>query len=115
MLFFNAHAPNSNAKKIGNVVENRALDSETNLVTIKLETLREVPNLDDYYLLAFRGIRRLGNKYHRLQVKTLPDENNLLSFIVPKTGDFKNTLEAIKPGTIVKIKGPFSDSAKRVS
>jgi hypothetical protein len=110
MLLFNAHAPS--VREFGTVIENGNYNSEVNRILIRLDEMKQVPNQGDFYLVSSRG---LGNKYHRLEVEKLPDENDLLSFLVPKKEFNTKQLAAIKVGARLKIKGPFNDSNEEVS
>jgi len=99
-----------NKGELGSVIENKALDSQTNQISITLGNLKKVPNIDDFYLVSFRGVRG----YHRLEVSKIPDENNLLTFTVQKSGSLTHISDLVKPGTKVRVKGPFSGSTKQV-
>jgi len=100
-----------NKGELGSVIENKNLDFQTNQISINLGHLKKIPNVNDFYLVSFRGIRG----YHRLVVTKIPDENNLLTFTVQKSGNLSHVSDLVTPGTKVRVKGPFSNSTKKVS
>jgi len=104
MLTFKSKMSANDKRKIGIVVENREIAPQTNQISIKLANLHGIPNDDDFYLVSFRGIRG----YHRLTVTGIPDENNLLTFSIKKSSNL--VIDEIKPGSKVKVKGPFKGS-----
>ena len=104
MLTFKSKTSANDKRKTGIVIENQKIEARINQISIKLANLHEIPNSDDFYLIAFPGIRG----YQRLTVKGIPDENNLLTFNIKKTSNL--VLDDIQPGSRVKVKGPFKGS-----
>lgn len=92
-------------RETGIVIENKKIDSENNQLSIKVSDLNRIPDIDNSYLITTRS-HPLRNKYHFLNISKVPDENNLLTFTVYRGHD----LAAVKPGSKVKIKGPFKKS-----
>jgi len=102
MLTFKSKTSANDKRKTGIVIENQKIEARINQISIKLANLHEIPNSDDFYLIAFPGIRG----YQRLTVKGIPDENNLLTFNIKSNLD----LDDIQLGSKVKVKGPFKGS-----
>lgn len=98
-------------KDTGIVIENRPIDNTTNQVSIKINNFKYSPNEGNLYLVSFRGIGRSNKHYRTLELRNIPDENNLLTFNFQKS----NQLDALIPGVHVKIRGPFTDSTKKAS
>lgn len=59
----------SKQRERGTVIDNTKVDDENNQLLIKLEKLKDVPDVGDYYLVSFRktrgGQERLSKVDHR--------------------------------------------------
>lgn len=95
----------------GIVIENLPVSPSQNNLYIKLDELKAVPEIGDFYLISFHGVRG----YHRFTVNQIPDENDLLNLTIENDSVFKDGSKSITSGTKVKIKGPFNDSIKKAS
>ena len=104
----------SKQRERGTVIDNTKVDDENNQLLIKLEKLKDVPDVGDYYLVSFRKTRGVKNAYQKLIIGTIPDENNLLAFLVPNHDNSLNS-NLITAGTRVNVKGPFRDSHQQAS
>lgn len=103
-----------NPNSLGVIVENKALNDQTNQISIRIDSLENIPAKNDAYIIALRGIRKPRNKYHSVELIGIPDENNLLTFKIDRSNDKKELLN-LKNGSKVRIKGPFNQSLKQVS
>ncbi|AUI72051.1 hypothetical protein COSHB9_10860 [Companilactobacillus alimentarius] len=106
---------NRNKVETGIIIENKKILNSKNRFLIKLDELKNVPESGDYYLISFRGTRGVNKNYRRFLVNRVPDENNLLSLSIETGADLDHNLDLIKPGSRVKIKGPFNTCVKKAS
>lgn len=81
-------------KTNGVVIENRNIDFQNNQISIKLHNLAHIPKEKDSYNVSFAGMKG----YHAIESKGIPDENNILTFIINRH-DYKK----VKVGTRTKM------------
>lgn len=81
-------------KTNGVVIENRNIDFQNNQISIKLHNLAHIPKEKDSYNVSFAGMKG----YHAIESKGIPDENNILTFIINR-----HNYEKVKVGTRTKM------------
>lgn len=99
---------------IGTIIENKPLNGRINQISIKIDNLKENPQPGSFYFLSFRKISGLTREFHPFSITNVPDQNNILIFIIQKTGDFTGKIDLVKPGTTVKLEGPFGQFNEQV-
>ena len=78
----------------GVVIENKDIDFQNNQISVKLHNLSHIPNDKDSYNISFGGLRG----YHTLESKGIPDENDILTFVINR-----NDYQKVTIGTRAKI------------
>lgn len=78
----------------GVVIENKDIDFQNNQISVKLHNLSHIPNDKDSYNISFAGMRG----YHALESKGIPDENDILTFVINR-----NDYQKVTIGTRAKI------------
>ncbi|KRK95086.1 hypothetical protein [Companilactobacillus futsaii] len=78
----------------GVVIENKNIDFQNNQISVKLHNLSHIPNENDSYNISFTGLRG----HHALESKGIPDENDILTFVINR-----HDYEKVKVGTKTKM------------
>ncbi|MGR8825956.1 iron reductase [Leuconostoc mesenteroides] len=99
-------------KNSGILVENRALDVKTQMITVRLGKFAPKYQAGDIYFIKIEGF---SNEAHPFSVASAPKKDNrLVSFVIQNVGDYTQNINRIPLRSKVKLEGPFGQFDKLI-
>ncbi|MGR8825939.1 iron reductase [Leuconostoc mesenteroides] len=99
-------------KNSGILVENRALDVKTQIITVQLGKFAPDYHAGDIYFIKIEGF---SNEAHPFSVASAPRKNDkAVSFVIQNVGDYTQNISSIPLRSKVKLEGPFGQFDKLI-
>lgn len=98
----------------GIVTHNETVDNHLQAVTIQLPKNAQTYRAGDFYFIKFLNGFRGSHEEHPFSVFSKPNQQNEVTFVIQRLGDYTNQITQISKGTKVKLEGPFGQFDQEV-